>query len=372
MRARMLLLTFVLLAASLTLPGGAAAHHDEGPNRVYFPETGHTLQMGFLDHWRHHGGLPIFGYPLTEEFVDPATGLPTQYFERAVMVWHAGNSPGWQALLHLLGSELAGTKRGQPAFQPAHPGDSNACTYFEETRHNLCFGFRDYWEKHGGLPTFGYPLSEELTENGRQVQYFERARFEWHPEHRGTVYEVLLGRLGADAADREGVDQQAVSKPEGVNNYDPGLWKKPTPPAPPAVSVHQPPSGAPTGYAKWIEVNLSQQYMRAWQYDTLILGTYVSTGTWRNPTPTGYFTIFSKLRYDDMTSGPWVPPSEYYYVYDVPHVMYFAAGGYAIHGVYWHSDFGAPHSRGCVGTPLWAAEWFYNWAPYGTLVWIHY
>jgi len=112
--------------------------------------------------------------------------------------------------------------------------------------------------------------------------------------------------------------------------------------------------------------------MTAYEYSEPILGTYISSGTWDYPTPTGYFSIFSKLRYDDMTSGLAVPPGEYYYVSDVPWVMYFADGGYAIHGAYWHNMFGTPFSHGCISEPLWAAEWFYGWAGYGTTVYIHY
>ena len=54
----------------------------------------------------------------------------------------------------------------------------------------------------GGLAVFGYPLTEEFAEVSAEdgqpytVQYFERARFEHHPEHAGTAYEVLLGHLG--------------------------------------------------------------------------------------------------------------------------------------------------------------------------------
>src|SRR5207244_9299315 len=69
-----------------------------------------------------------------------------------------------------------------------------------------------------------YPLSEEVSENGLTVQYFERARFEWHPENAGTPYEVLLGRLGADAAARDGIDTSAVARQDDVPDYDPSLW----------------------------------------------------------------------------------------------------------------------------------------------------
>jgi hypothetical protein len=357
----MLLLTFA--------PAVASADHDEGPWKVWFPETGHTLKDGFLGHWRHHGELPILGYPLTEEFVDKQTNRPTQYFERAVMEWHAENEGQWQVLLRRLGAELVEDRMNERPFRGV-TGEAENCTYYSETQHRLCNGFRDYWETHGGLWMFGYPLSEEFTEDGRTVQYFERARFEWHPENAGTPWEILLGRLGADAATADKVDQSPVAQPSDVPSYDPGLWSVPQPE--PEEPDYYLPAGAPTWASQWIDVNLSEQYMTAYEYGTPILGTYVSTGTWDYPTPTGYFEVYYKLRYDDMTSGLAVPPGEYYYVEDVPHVMYFAAGGYAIHGAYWHNMFGTPYSHGCVSTPLWAAEWFYNWAWYGTTVYIHY
>ena len=69
--------------------------------------------------------------------------------------------------------------------------------------HNLGGVFRRYWDAHGGLFVNGYPISEERDEvsptDGKtyRVQYFERARFEYHPEHAGTPSEVLLGLLGS-------------------------------------------------------------------------------------------------------------------------------------------------------------------------------
>ena len=77
-------------------------------------------------------------------------------------------------------------------------GPQADCLYFEETGHNICGGFRRYWETYGGLPIFGYPLTDEFVENGLTVQYFERARFEWHPGVWPERWDVLLGRLGAE------------------------------------------------------------------------------------------------------------------------------------------------------------------------------
>jgi lipoprotein-anchoring transpeptidase ErfK/SrfK len=133
--------------------------------------------------------------------------------------------------------------------------------------------------------------------------------------------------------------------------------------------VRTPPAGAPTDQAKWIEVDLSEQYLWAWEHDQVVFGTSVSTGTAAHPTPTGRFQIYVKLRYDDMTGGT-AGTNDYYYLPDVPYVMYFYEA-YAIHGTYWHHNFGQVMSHGCVNLPTDAAGWVYNWAPYGTIVWIH-
>src|SRR5262249_17023752 len=81
------------------------------------------------------------------------------------------------------------------ADDPATTGRS----YFPETGHTLGGAFRDYWRSNGGLPAFGFALTEEFVQKapdspqGYTVQYFERQRFEYHPENAGTPYEVLLG-----------------------------------------------------------------------------------------------------------------------------------------------------------------------------------
>ena len=151
----------------------------------------------FYAYWRTHGGLAIFGYPLSREIdakLEDGKTYTVQYFERARFEYHPENAAPDNVLLGQLGRAL------HPAAPPAAPLPT--AVYFPATGHNLRAGFRDYWEAHGGLAQFGYPLTEELVEvnatDGRPytVQYFERARFEWHPENAGTPYEVLLGQLG--------------------------------------------------------------------------------------------------------------------------------------------------------------------------------
>jgi quercetin dioxygenase-like cupin family protein len=80
------------------------------------------------------------------------------------------------------------------------------CSWYPETKQSLCFGFRAYWEKYGKLAIFGYPISAEMTNSdGVTVQWFERARFEWHPGAWPERYDVLLGRIGAELATLNGV-----------------------------------------------------------------------------------------------------------------------------------------------------------------------
>ncbi len=84
-----------------------------------------------------------------------------------------------------------------PPVTPSQPAAPKAgCTYFPQTQHNLCAGFQAYWNQFGGLAIYGYPLTEEFQQNGVTVQYFERARFEWHPGAWPARYDVLLGLLG--------------------------------------------------------------------------------------------------------------------------------------------------------------------------------
>ncbi|CAA9587461.1 MAG: hypothetical protein AVDCRST_MAG18-4144 [uncultured Thermomicrobiales bacterium] len=165
---------------------------------LYFAETGHTLGGTTLRYWAKFGGLAQFGYPLTEEFpeVSESNGkeYTVQYFERARFELHPENAgTDYEVLLGLLG------RLYHAVDKPAQQLDGQR--YFAETGHNLGGTFRAYWEQYGGLFIYGLPLTEEFTEKSRidgkpyTVQYFERARFEFHPENTGKS-QVLLGLLG--------------------------------------------------------------------------------------------------------------------------------------------------------------------------------
>jgi hypothetical protein len=174
-----------------------AAEPHPDPQTVFFPQTRHNLSGEFLSYWQENGGLPIFGYPLSEPFTE--RGYTVQYFERNRFELHPENQPPYNVLLGRLGADqVAG--RVFPKAEPFESGRDHR--YFPETGHSLHFAFLGYWNRNGGLAQFGYPISEEIREvsptDGKEytVQYFERARFEYHPEYKGTNAEVLLGLLG--------------------------------------------------------------------------------------------------------------------------------------------------------------------------------
>jgi lipoprotein-anchoring transpeptidase ErfK/SrfK len=169
---------------------------------------------------------------------------------------------------------------------------------------------------------------------------------------------VLSARLilTNSAYEQEGV--RVVTSVGGITKRCP-----PRPPTPTPV-----PTPKPAG-EKWLEINLSSQYLIVWQGNTRIAETYVSTGKAGFETPTGTYYILTKYQVQDMAG---CEGGECWYVPAVPWVMYFTNFGHALHGAYWHNDFGRPRSHGCVNLPVSFAEWLYWWTPYGTRVVIHY
>jgi len=175
------------------------------PDVRYFPETGFTTGHGFLRYWEQYGGLATFGYPISPEMqeVNPSDGktYTVQYFERARFEWHPGAWPErYDVLLGLLGRTVTANRTAEAPFQPVQAGSDTSCTFFAATGHRLCFGFRDYWQQHGGLAILGYPISEEFVKNGYVVQYFERQRLEYHPDN-PPGWRVLGGLLGRQVYD---------------------------------------------------------------------------------------------------------------------------------------------------------------------------
>jgi hypothetical protein len=190
------------------------------PNVWYFSETGHTLTDEFRRYWETHGGLPVFGFPISEPFRERDAGgreRRVQYFERHRFELHPENAVPYNVLLTRLGDLVLQQRNDNWATEApsvAQPG----CLFFAETRRNLCEPFLSAWRANGleldGVPgktaseslaLFGQPLGEvrsELLPDGqrRVVQWFERARFEDH-----GAQGVLFGLLSREYAINQGL-----------------------------------------------------------------------------------------------------------------------------------------------------------------------
>jgi hypothetical protein len=187
------LLLVVVLAATLCASGTLQVQaQTPTPASQYFPQTGHSVQGDFLRFFNTCGGLAIFGYPMTEAF--PENGRLVQYFQRARMEAFPEYPEPNKIQLGALGVQLGYATGPIPTAEIPPANDPNR-RYFEETGHTVAYAFLAYFDKHGGLEIFGYPITEFKLENGRIVQYFQRARMEWHPELPADQ-RVQLGNLG--------------------------------------------------------------------------------------------------------------------------------------------------------------------------------
>jgi len=109
---------------------------------------------------------------------------------------------------------------------------------------------------------------------------------------------------------------------------------------------------------RWIEVDLSEQKLRAWEGNNLVYEFLISSGKWA-PTPKGKFRIWVKLKYAKMEGGIRGTRT-YYYLPNVPYTQYFYKS-YGLHGTYWHNNFGHPMSHGCVNLSIPDAEKLFYW-----------
>ncbi len=203
---RIRFLLIVALMAVVLLVGVSAVHSQTTrENCRYFADTDHWVCDEFLEFYEAWGGVEIFGYPLTEECEDPRLGLRVQYFQRARMEWHPYNNDPYKVQLGLLVDEQGyDFPLADPEKVPAF--NSSLHHYFPETRHVVFYEFLNYFREKGGLDIFGYPRSEFMYEDGYIVQYFQRARMEWHPEV-VSGSQMRLTKMGEVYIERFGVPE---------------------------------------------------------------------------------------------------------------------------------------------------------------------
>jgi hypothetical protein len=206
-RFRYLVITLALTAILFVVP----ATHAQGDQRC-FPETGQCISGRIRAFWEQNGGLPVFGFPIAPQQDEMIEGksVTAQPFERNRLELHPENQPPYDVLLGRLGVDRL-VQEGRDWFAFPKSAPQSGCRFFAETGHNICGAILKAWSAHGLLlgrsatseaahiALFGLPLSDAQTEtiDGKEylIQWFERARFEIHPEN-PAPYDVLLGLLG--------------------------------------------------------------------------------------------------------------------------------------------------------------------------------
>ncbi len=176
----------------------------QGEGQRYYPETGHWVTGDFLTAYLStKDPIKLYGYPITDAFINQTTGRTVQYFQRAYFELHPESAPELRVQLSRLGEIMYG-KYGKGPELPI-PDNFPACKMISETNKQICYAFLDFFETNGGIAQFGYPISNIEIHKGRMVQFFQRSLFEWHPEMPAGQRVVLaeLGRMYFNERDED-------------------------------------------------------------------------------------------------------------------------------------------------------------------------
>jgi len=318
----------------------------------------------FWSEFQRLGALQTVGYPISRRF--SYEGFVTQAFQKLILQWRpeAGHAWAINVFDELNKAGLDGqlfSYRQTPYHWSQSDGSQNleAAAAIRQSWLDANPAIRArYFSVADPVTTFGLPTSQVEDMGNHYAIRTQRAVFQQWKEAVpwAAAGEVTLAN-GGDIAKEFAWFVGDYLTPEDPANYP--VYSPPAPPGNPTINE-----------AKWIDVDISEQRIRAYAGNQVVYTALVSTGREPNPTVIGQYRIWIKLRYDDMEGGS-KEKGDYYYLEDVPYVMYFYQG-YGIHGTYWHNNFGTPMSHGCVNLTIADAAWFYNWAEVGTLVNTHY
>jgi lipoprotein-anchoring transpeptidase ErfK/SrfK len=192
------------------------------------------------------------------------------------------------------------------------------------------------------------------------------------------INKKVVVRNGVESVEREGKDGRAISQQAVIDSITNGLQKNQNV----EVNLTANPVGFKTeynrtvslDYSRYIEVNLNQQKLWAWQDNQVIFSTPITSGAsgYGFGTPVGLFSIYAKER------SRYLNGAQYGWGYNV-YVDYWMpfSGGVGLHDADWRSSFGGQDyinagSHGCVNMTKSAAAYLYGWATIGTPVWVHY
>ena len=245
------------------------------------PQIKHCI-VSFRAYWQQNGGLSIFGYPISaeqpERSAETGRDQVAQWFERNRFEAHPQNKAPYDVLLGRLGADRLRQMGRDWQAEGRERGPKPDCLWFAETGHNVCDfdpkgataadrGFKSYWQTEQlrdralnpyqrSLALHGLPLTEarmETNSSGHTVitQWFERGRFEWHPNNPSGA-RVLLGLLGNEM--RGSPAQQALK----------WFWPRVVPP-----ELHVSPTKSRVSPIDWV---LQLEQPHATQADVMISG----------------------------------------------------------------------------------------------------
>ncbi|NJN66058.1 MAG: hypothetical protein HC884_04745 [Chloroflexaceae bacterium] len=205
-----------------------------------FEETGHCISGRIREFWEQNGGLLVFGLPIGPQQEETIEDQPiqVQWFERNRLELQPENERPYDVLLGRLGVNRL-EQQGRSWFEFPKGQAQDGCLFFEESGHTICEPFLSVWQADGleldgapgksqqeNLVLFGLPVSEPQSEtlsDGSEytVQWFERARFELHPENE-PPFNVLLGLLGSEVSNPPVAEEPT---PEPVSTQYDGNWR---------------------------------------------------------------------------------------------------------------------------------------------------
>ena len=184
-RTALLFIAILLVSLALQWQTGFSQTQTFGETERYYSATGHHLSGNFLVFYDEFPNADtLIGFPITESFINPTTNEKMQFFSRGVLIEQNGVVRRLRLGLFL--------EKGEP---PSHASPtSNNCQTFNGFQ--VCGYFLEYYLQHGGPAVFGFPVSDVLIFDLHQMQYFEFARFEWHPQNGDYTLPLKLGELG--------------------------------------------------------------------------------------------------------------------------------------------------------------------------------
>ena len=373
----------------------------------FFPDTGHTVSGAIAAYWSVSGDVPLFGLPVSEPFDaedEDGNAVTVQVFERAVLEAD-GDGVRLRPLVALATAE--GGAYDDPAFRPAPPSGGTTSLINAEDGLRLrsapsmdaeviavlpdkaefiappgdhgswvpgyVDGFAgwvsaEYLDAAPPLPTLAVQdwttevwQGAALGETNVRAQPTTKARVVEELQY-GNPLQVTAWVEGEEVF--EGADLWAQV---GPNQYVYARNVGRTAPVlPPPVPADAPVQG------RWIDVDLTQQVMVAYDSRTPVRVVETTTGMAGWETPPGFYFINNRVGNETMTSGA-IGAEHFYELRDVLFTQYFTDRGHAIHFAWWRTEetIGRPGSHGCLNLLLDDARFFWDWAGIGTPVYVH-